>query len=150
MHYVQGGDGRKATAQETKAALFRLTQEYRSTYGLRGRKVTPRERDTEVLENFILSKKLIEERLSKEVRHFCYPYGVGSPLAVSLAQTAGYATNFWATLKNRRTNRPGDDPFYCPRLKNDFIFRLPGDGRKSLWDMFALKLRRRMRGELVY
>jgi len=150
MNFAQRSDWIKTTAQQTKAALFRLTQKYRSTHGLRGRRATPRERDAEVLDNFKQSKRLIDERLNKEVRHFCYPYGVGSPVAVSMAKEAGYATNFWTTLKNRRTNLPGDDPFYCTRVKNDFIFRLPGEGRKSLRDIFTLKLQRRVRGEAVY
>ena len=150
MRYAQEAEERKETAQETKAALFQLAKEYQRTHGVRGRKIASPERNAEVLDNLILSKRLIEERLDKEVRHFCYPYGVGSSLAVEMAKTAGYETNFWSTLKNRRTNQPGDNPFYCSRLKNDFIFRLPGDGRKSLRDIFALKLRRRVRGELVY
>ena len=150
MKYAQESDRQKTTAQETKAALFRLTQKYRGTHGLRGWRATPRERDTEVLDNFKQSKRLIDERLNKKVRHFCYPYGVGSPVAVSMAKAAGYATNFWTTLKNRRTNRPGDDPFYCTRVKNDFIFRLPGEDRKSLFEVMKFKTQRRLVGGLVY
>lgn len=87
-----------------------------------------------LLVDFSESKKIIEKKLSgKIVNHFCYPWWQGSNLAVEISKNAGYLTNFWGLLSGRRTNRPGDNPFQIARLlTDDYLFRLPGEGRKSL------------------
>ena len=78
-------------------------------------------------------KQLIEQHLpGKVVQHFCFPFYLGSRLAVDVLKETGYESAHWGTLKGRRSNSPGDDPFYTPRLGSEFIFRLPGRGRKRL------------------
>jgi hypothetical protein len=53
---------------------------------------------------------------------------------MELSKKAGYLTNFWGIDKERRTrNRVGDDPYKISRfLSDEYIFRLPGEGRKTL------------------
>ena len=97
------------------------------------------------------ARELIEQRLpGTDVRHLCYPYTIGSKLAVELSRQAGYLSNFWGVLSDRRGNRSGNDPYRCPRLKGDYVFRLPGRGRKSLARIMAAKVRRRLSGAAVY
>ncbi|MGD9972846.1 MAG: polysaccharide deacetylase family protein [Desulfatirhabdiaceae bacterium] len=108
------------------------------------------EQETRILESLSLSRKILSQKLGKDVAHLCYPYGIGSRLAVRLSQRSGYISNFWVIPPGRRTSRAGDSPFYIPRIKNDYIFRLPGKGRKSLADIFSAKLRRRMQRIHIY
>lgn len=104
----------------------------------------------QMLNDLVKAKEVLSERLNKPVRHLCYPWGVGSQLAVQLSQEAGYVSNFWVSLDHRNTNRPGDSPFYIPRLKDDYLFRLPGKGRHSLAQVFQKKLKRRSKTVEIY
>lgn len=152
LNFVSENGGRDFFRHRVwRKTLLKLLEEHKKKYGLNERTATPEERDQEILDNLIKSRRLIEERLNKKiVRHFCFPYGMGSTLCVELSKAAGYVTNFWSYIGGRRTNIPGDDPFYCIRLKNDFILRLPGEGRISLFEIMKFKLKRRLSGELVY
>lgn len=82
------------------------------------------------------ARRLIEARLSgKSVRHLCYPWFVGSDLAMEISKKAGYVTNVWGTLPRRRANRQGADPFRTVRVREEYMYRLPGHGRKSLYQV---------------
>lgn len=93
------------------------------------------------------SKKILEERLNKPIQHLAYPFGRGSSLAQTLSRKAGFLTNFWGSLIGHPYNTKGTDPYRLARLKEDYIFRLPGIGRKSLREIFAIKLRRRKKAK---
>jgi hypothetical protein len=93
-----------------------------------------------ILEDFLESKREIERRLpEKKVRHFCYPWFRGSPLAVELSADAGYLSNAWGSLVPSFA-RNVCAPITIPRLSPSYIWRLPGKGRKSigevLWERF--------------
>lgn len=104
-----------------------------------------------ILDSFVKSKQLIEEFLrGKKVRHLCFPWGKGSRQAVELSKKAGYDSNLWVTVKGKRTNKFGDDPYYITRLKDDYIFRLPGKNRKAFIQILIEKLMKRLRNELSY
>ena len=91
-----------------------------------GRYETKSEQDRAILLSLQSSKATIQEKIGKEVKHLCYPWGKGSALAVELSRQSGYASNFWVAVPGRSTNKKGDNPFYIPRIKDDYIFRLPG------------------------
>ena len=59
------------------------------------------------------SKKIIEDRLGREVRHFCYPFGAFDDRVVGAVGEAGYAT---ACTTRRGTILHGADPLRLPRL----------------------------------
>lgn len=103
-----------------------------------------------LLEDLVLSKEMLSQRLGKDIQHLCYPWGIGSEQAVSLSQEAGYASNFWVTLDQRNSNFPGESPYFIPRLKDDYLFRLPGEGRHSLRQIFQTKLQRRKNTLEIY
>lgn len=92
------------------------------------------------------SKAVLEQRLRKQINHFCFPSGAGSSTASSLSREAGYASNLWGMLPANESNRSGSDPYHLGRLKHDFIYRLPGDGRKSLTAVMRQKILRRVQG----
>ncbi len=106
---------------------------------------------SEVRESLIRSREMIEERLpGKKVRHFCFPYGAYSDEAVAAVKGAGYSSAYLSYVQGKGENRPGDSPYAIVRLKNDYLLRLPGAGRKSLASVIGLKLARRLRGESGY
>lgn len=96
-------------------------------------------------DDLALSSELIQQKIDPEAgHHLCFPYTMGSDLAVEAARKVGLRSCFWGTIPGHRINRPGDDPFYLVRIKNDFIWRLPGRQRKSILNIYAMKLRRRL------
>ena len=122
--------------------LINLTQNYKSKYNESGFYEDKKTYADNLFSDLIKSKALIEKQLpGKQVNHFCYPWWEGSHIAVEASKKAGYVTNFWGFFKERRTNRTGDDPFTIARiLTDDFIFRLPGKGRKSLFNIYQRKI----------
>lgn len=118
--------------------LFKMVRDYRNKYGERGRFQTVDERDQAMVHELEGAKRLIEEKLpGHRVRHFCYPWWKGCERAVELSKIIGYESNFWGKLPNRVINRPGDDPFHVVRLRDYYIYRLPGEGRRSLLSFLA-------------
>jgi len=97
------------------------------------------------------SKEEIERRLpGRAVRHFCYPNGRGTERTGALSAGAGYRTCCWNLLPAGETNRRGCDATRIGRLKHDFVYRLPGDGRRSLMSILTGKFHRRRLGDTGY
>lgn len=94
---------------------------------------TPQQQSEAIFDDLLSSKKAIEQHLrGKTVDQLCYPWFLGSPLAVEQSRRAGYRVNYWGALHGRSTNSTGDDLFYVPRLDEQYVFRLPGKGRRPL------------------
>ncbi|HUK55475.1 MAG TPA: polysaccharide deacetylase family protein [Nitrospiria bacterium] len=139
VQYVAEQNGEDFFSQKGSVrTLFKIVRNYRSTHGDGGRYATSAETDRAMIEELDGSKRRIEEKLpGHRVRHFCYPWWNGCERAVQLSKEAGYEANFWGRLIRRPVNRPGDDPFHIVRLRDYYIFRLPGEGRRSLWSVSA-------------
>jgi hypothetical protein len=152
LETVRQEGGRKFFADRGwRRRLEGLAAEWRSKHGGLGHQGDRTEHRGEIAEDLVRSREMIEARLpGQRVRHLCYPYSIGSELAVDASRGAGFASNYWGVLPGRRGNRPGDDPFHCVRLKSDFIFRLPGRGRKSFARIAFDKAKRRLSGRPVY
>jgi hypothetical protein len=87
------------------------------------------------------AKQMIEARLpGKTVDQLCYPWFLGSDLAVAQSRRAGYRVNYWGIVPQRVSNRAGDDLFYVPRIEDHYIYRLPGEGRKPLREIMRTKV----------
>lgn len=133
-----------------RSALDRVVAQWQAQHGARGALEAPAALHEAMIDDLRRTRQMIEERLGHRVWHLCLPYTIGSTQAVRAAREAGYATCFWGVLPDRSSNRPGEDPYRCPRLKSDYIFRLPGRGRRSLAAVLTHKLRRRVAGLPVY
>ena len=96
------------------------------------------------------SKRVLEHRLETVVRHLCFPQGAGSARAIQLARDAGFESCVWTRLPSGATNRPGCDPYRVGRIKHDYIYRLPGKGRRSLVRILGAKVVRRLGGDQGY
>ena len=137
--------------REWRKKLMHVVRSYRRNHFSNLRFETDSEQEERIVEDLERSRKLIEHRLpGKSVRHISYPWGTGSEVAVRSSKYAGYKSNYWMIQSDRKGNRPGDDPYYITRIKHDFIWRLPGEGRKSLLDILLLKSIRRVKGQIDY
>ncbi len=112
---------------------------------------TEKARTQRIRNDLVRAKSSIESRLAgKSVRHLAYPWGTGSALAVELSKEAGYLSNHWLRLPRRPVNKQGTDPYRFVRLKHDFLWRLPGQGRKPLVALYGFKFKRRVSGTVDY
>jgi peptidoglycan/xylan/chitin deacetylase (PgdA/CDA1 family) len=97
------------------------------------------ERLDDIRKDLTESKERIEQALDKDVFHLCYPWYKASDFTVSLSKEAGYKSNFWGEKENSAINKVGDDPYYIKRINENYIFSLPGKGRKSLLRILSYK-----------
>lgn len=97
------------------------------------------------------SREIIKNQLDGNAgNHLCLPWTLGNNLTIEVAKKVGLKTCFWGVLDNKKINKPGDNPFNICRIKNDFIFRLPGEGRISLNSIYLNKIKRRLKSEPIY
>jgi len=104
---------------------------------------TEQEQAERIREGLVRAKMVLETRLNKTIQYLCYPYGNACEKAVSISKEAGYLCNFWCDVDEGLAAR--DSRFYIRRVKDDYLMRLPGKGRKSLTEIFRGKLQRRIR-----
>jgi hypothetical protein len=141
--WVEQHGGEAAFARpDWRPALTRTFQAARAAAGP-PRWESPSEQRRAILAGLLEGRLALEEKLGRPVRHLCYPWGIAGSLARALSPEAGYLGTFGAPADGRRTNRSGDSLFGVPRVKDDYLFRLPGEGRRSLAQVFRAKLRRR-------
>lgn len=96
------------------------------------------------------SRNLIHQKLNEKAGyHLCLPWTLGNSKTIEIAKELKFESCYWGIL-NKKNNKPGDDPFYITRIKGDFIWRLPGVGRKKLFEIYMYKLSRRLNKESVY
>ncbi len=105
----------------------------------------------DVIQDLSLAREIIQSKLdNKTGNHLCLPWTIGNNITIQICKEIGISSCFWGLMDNKKINNPGDDPFYITRLKNDFIFRLPGKGRKSFVSIYNYKIKRRLSGEKVF
>ncbi len=142
-------DGRETRDIPARYPIYpmdsRMSKERR--YLENGRWETEAEQKDAIVHDLSSAKRIIEEKTNKPIEHLAYPWGIGSALSQKLSRQAGYRSNFWGTEPGDSCNRAGSDPYKLMRLKDDYIFRLPGAGRRSLPGIFINKLGRRVRAK---
>lgn len=144
------GGARFFQRPDWRAELRQVFRKARKTYWRGDTYETPEALNQQILIELHRSRYALEEQLGKQVKHLCYPWGAGSEIAAELSREAGYESNFWLSLPGKSSNRCGDSPFSITRLKDDYLFRLPGKGRRTLFDIFMLKLVRRAKTVDIY
>lgn len=135
--------------RQEKNACKTLTDEYEniSKSCPAGEYLTKHEADARIMDNLIISKSLIEDKLNKTVSHLCYPYSFYSEDTIKLSRKAGFKSNFLGTYPGRRINSLDDDPFYTVRVKSDFLCTLPGNNRMTIYSVLLTKLKYRLKGK---
>jgi len=98
-----------------------------------------------------IARELIQKNLDGNAgNHLCLPWTKGNTETIKICKELDIKSCFWGILDSKKINKPGDDPYYISRIKNDFIFRLPGISRKSFYSIYKYKLQRRLSGEKIY
>jgi peptidoglycan/xylan/chitin deacetylase (PgdA/CDA1 family) len=133
-----------------KNQMFKFVADYKRSNPDKSSYLSNLEYGNLMRSDLIKSRERIEEKLGKKVRHFCYPYTLHCAASSRMAEEAGFLTHHCGVLAYRPDNKRNANLFHCVRLKNDFIHRLPGEGRKSLFSIFLLKALRRLQGKTGY
>ena len=143
-----GGRPFLQTGRRAQDALRRVYEEL-SRGRARGRMQPAEETLAEIRQELEQSRELLEQRLRKPVRHFCFPYSLYCESVLELVREAGYRSSFIGTHPSRRSNARGEDPYTTVRLNNDYLRCLPGQGRRGLAAVLADKVRHRLAGSKV-
>jgi len=152
VEYVKNNGGEEFfKSRFWKYKLKLVVKNYKKEYGTHYKYESGADTQKRILNDLINAKERIERLMpGKVVRHISFPWGAGSKIAVKLLKKGGYVSAYWRISPHRSVNKPGDDPFRIVRLKHDYIYRLPGRGRKSLPEIFGFKLFRRVTGKIDY
>ena len=110
---------------------------------IRGRRESPSERDRAIHDELARPLEVIRERAGHAARAFCYPWHAVGENARALVRQTGYSAAFWGKVMDVPITPVGGDPFSIARVGEDFVERLPGDGRISLASVLRAKWRRR-------
>lgn len=141
FRYIDDPDARQACIDHVHAgggsAFFddpaRQAELFRIVSAARGRMESAAEREAAIWQELVRSKEVLTEKLkSQRVRQICFPWGICGRLASELAQKAGYETAVADTLFGKRYAAAQRDPYRIMRLKHQYIFCLPGAGRKTI------------------
>lgn len=111
-----------------------------------GRLETDAERDAAIAHELADSRRTIEERTGRRVVHLCYPWHASSPAAIVAARSAGYRTAFCGKVAGVPITLPGGDPLSIARVGEDWLFCLPGKGRRAASAVLATKWKRALLG----
>ena len=103
------------------------------------------ERVSDIRRDLVLSKETIENKLDTRVHHLCYPWFAGSSLAVEISKEVGYLGNYWGVVGSRAMNTVGTNPYLLARMSEDYVWTLPGEGRKELYCVLMDKIVRTVR-----
>jgi peptidoglycan/xylan/chitin deacetylase (PgdA/CDA1 family) len=94
-------------------------------------------------EDLAASVRVLQERLPEtNVEQLAFPMYVGSEAAVSSARQLGFKACHWGIVRGRALNRRGDSPFHICRISDEFLRRLPGEGRVSWLHIVRERLHR--------
>lgn len=105
-----------------------------------GRNIAPPTTMYSMREDFRLAKALIELRLGNKVRHLCFPCYDGTTEAIEAARSVGYESFWWGVLPRVPDNRPAANAAQqIVRVSEEFLRRLPGDGRVPLAPILAAR-----------
>lgn len=131
-----------------RKTLRSLLEDHPGKNGRNARYQTAEERYADILDDLLRSKRIIEEKTGTKVSHLCYPWFRGCGMAVRASKEAGYASNHWGLPGGKTVNRVGDDPYCIARMIDDYLFLLPGRGRKSLLQVLMERGRKIAEGRL--
>jgi len=106
---------------------------------------TEQEQTERMRKGLALAKTVLEDRLNKSILYLCYPYGDACEMAVSISKETGYLCGFWWDVATGYARGNLDLRYHIRRVKDDYLMRLPGKGRKSLAEIFREKFYRRIR-----
>jgi len=75
----------------------------------------------------------LASHLGRPPRLLCFPWAVAGAVATEEAARAGFRAAFSDSFPGRRFVHPRSNPFRLMRLKHNWIFALPGKGRRTVF-----------------
>ena len=104
----------------------------------KGRFETTAERDAAIREDLAAARETLNARLRiQSVKHLCFPWTIAGSSAEKIAADVGYESAYADTLGALHAPHRAANPHRLMRLKNKFIYSLPGKGRRSGLKLFA-------------
>lgn len=129
LEHVQGRGGPDFFKEpDWRGQLEKIVQECSD-----GRWENADEQENAVREDLAKSKSTLESQLGKKVDHMCFPWAIAGRTSLRLAAEVGFKTAFSDRLGGYRAVRAGDHPHQLMRLKHQYIFCLPGNGRSWMF-----------------
>jgi peptidoglycan/xylan/chitin deacetylase (PgdA/CDA1 family) len=131
-HVRQNGAEKFFDRTDWRLDLDRLHKELLKRFEPAFELETDEETEAAVRKEMAESKKILEERLDKEINHLCYPWYQGSPLSDRIAGECGYKAVYYGLdfLEKVRGRKAG--PFQVRRISEEYLHCLPGKGRSSV------------------
>lgn len=95
--------------------LDNLVRNYRAIHGERGHYESTEKGKKRIINELILSKKIIEENLSKNCKYICWPWGEYSELSIKCAKESGFKAAITFSLgANTKTSSEFHIKRFCP------------------------------------
>ena len=133
LDYVERSGGEEFfRTSNWKARLFQVVESRKGIYE------STDEQRNRIYEELDISKSMLNDRLrTNTVQHLCFPWGIAGDMAYQAAAEVGYKTAVSINLFGRYGVRAGDHPYKLMRLRNDFVYCLPGRAKRK-WFFGAL------------
>jgi len=96
-----------------------------------------REAPLSIKEDLTKSRQALECRFSKPVRHLAWPCYYSATDTIHLAEQVGYKALWTGTLPHIPMITRDHDPHAFVRISGEFVQRLPGSNRKSLFKILS-------------
>ena len=103
------------------------------------RRREPRPLDADLVDS---RKAIVAHVPSASVEHLCFPQYIGTDDALRTASSVGFKGCYWGLLKGRPLNRAGQSPLTISRVSDEFLRRLPGEGRVGFGHLIGERLHR--------
>lgn len=133
---IWGDSERFRTVDERELGEPRWLTRSRMSDGRRilddGSRETADEQQAAIRRDLALCRERIEMKLGRPARILCFPWAVAGKIAREEAKTVGYQAAFSDSFPGKRFVRPGEGAFRLMRLKHNWIYRLPGKGRRRI------------------
>jgi len=85
------------------------------------------------------SREYIEKILNKNVKHFCFPWFVGSNISAEVLCKAGYLSAHMGELNGFSVKMNKNHPLLINRIQEEYLQALPGLRNNSLLQVFKSK-----------
>jgi len=107
-----------------------------------GCREAPEELAAAIWREFRESRSLLEQRVpGKVIRHFAYPWFAGSAQADRIAEETGYSSVFVGPDMVTGTREGNQRLLRVQRLGEQYLYRLPGHGRRSIVSVWRDRFR---------
>ncbi len=132
-------------------ALYGVAETYVRANGIEAAFESLEQQRRAIVREVVDSKTALEQRLrGHQVQGFCAPWNTCGVLAVEALAQTGYRALFGGFREDiifpQSTEWPKQLAF-LPRLEGDFLWRLPGEGRRSLTSLWCSKIQRMLTKE---